>query len=71
MQHFPCGISVDTTSDIVNVRSNYKVATFTTNSNYLKEFGTPGREVGVFNTSYGLAVNERTDDLYVCEYGND
>ena len=63
---FPCGIAIDTTctTDIVNVMRNYKVTMFTTDSNFFKEFGIPGREVREFNTVYGLAVDERTGDLY-------
>ena len=64
-------IAIDTTTDTVNVRSNYKVTMFTTNSNYLREIGTPGRGVGEFNAMHGLAVNESTGDPYGCDYGND
>ena len=59
-------IAIEITTDIVNVTSNYKVTMSTTNSNYLREFETPGRGVGELNTFYGLPA-ESTGNLYICD----
>ena len=68
---FPFGIAIDNTTHTVYVSNNYKVSLFTTNGAFLREFEREDRRDGEFDFSGGgLAVDQTTGNLYVCDYYN-
>ena len=64
------GIAIDTTTDTVYISSDHKVSMFTSDGKFLAEFGQVGGGEGEFHTPFGLAFDESTSDLYVCDCDN-
>ena len=61
---FPTGICVDSTNTVYVTDDNHRVSVYTSNGQFIKCLS------GV-NDPTGVAVDNTTGDLYVCDYAND
>ena len=67
----PTDVAWDTQGDIFisDGYINSRVAKYDKNGDWVKSFGTPGREPGQFNTPHGIA-NDAQGNIYVADRGN-
>ena len=67
----PHGICADSTSTVYVTDENHRVSVYTSSGEFIKCFGTQGSdEVGELNYPEGLAVDNTTGALYVCDCSN-
>ena len=68
---YPVGICVDSTNTVyITSEKNNRVSVFTSNGQFIKCFGTQGSGEGELNHPEGVAVDNTTGALYVCDSGN-
>ena len=66
----PSGICIDSTNTVYVTDSNYRISVYTTSGQFIKYFGVQrsgGEEVSLLP---GIAVDNTTGALYVCDYFN-
>lgn len=49
---------------------NHRIAVFKTDGTFVRNMGGPGSGLGEFRFPYGLDLDKRTNQLVVCEFGN-
>ena len=63
-------VSLSTLLLTVYVSSEHKISAFTIDGHFLMEFGQWGSGEGDFSNPTGLAIDESSGDLYVCDWSN-
>ena len=66
----PSGICIDYTNTVYVTDSNYRISVYTSSGQFVKSFGVQksgGKEVSLLP---GIAVDNTTGALYVCDYYN-
>ena len=66
----PCSICIDSTDTVYVTDQNHRVSAFTTNGQFLKCFGEKGSGEGELNFPDGIAVDNTTKNIYVCDSNN-
>ena len=70
-QYFPTGICIDSTNTVYITDNKHGVSVYTSSGQFMKCFGTYGSGEGKFDHPEGVAVDNTTGALYVCDYNND
>ena len=70
--YLPTSIAVDSTNSVYVTDSNHHVSVYTSRGQFVKCFGTEGSGEGALELMYpqGVAVDNTTGALYVCDYLN-
>ena len=68
--YHPLGICVDSTNIVYITDKNHRVSLYTSSGQFIKCFGTQGRGEGELDHSRGVAVDNTTGALYVCDSDN-
>ena len=66
----PLGISVDSTNTVYITDRNHRVSMYTSSGQFIKCFGTQGSGEGELDGPEGVAVDNTTGALYVCDSYN-
>ena len=70
-QYFPTGICIDSTNTVYITDNKHRVSVYTSSGQIIMCFGTHGSGEGKFDHPEGVAVDNTTGALYVCDYNND
>ena len=65
----PRGICIDSTDTVYVTDDNYHLSAFTTSGQFLKHFGEEGSGERLLNFLDGIAVDNTTGNIYVCDTG--
>ena len=72
---FPIGICSDNSTNTVYITDEYqhdRLSAYTSSGQFIKRFSTQGSlQIGQLNYPKGVAVDNITGALYVCDFGND
>ena len=66
----PVGICVDSANTVYITDENHRVSVYTSSGEFIKCFGTQGSREGELDRPKGVAVDNTTGALYVCDFGN-